>query len=631
MLMPTDGWGWAGDVGHFLALHVEEWLVSMRGHHERLTHAQPSGLQLAVWRSEYDDMRSALATCVKAMPEAGRWGLIFEYELPFEGGRRPDVVALAGSAIVVLEFKSALRFYQAHIDQVEAYARDLSEYHEASHGRRVVPALVMRGVPPLHGRVAATPIVDPSGIDRVLLENALPGEIDLAGWLRAAYAPLPTLVSAARRIFRHEPLPHVRRAMSRGVPATVDLVARLASEAEAARRRMLILVTGVPGAGKTLVGLRSVYEGSDEEGSATFLSGNGPLVEVLQDALSSRVFVRDLHAFIKTYGLQGKIPKQHLIVFDEAQRAWDQGQMARKHGVARSEPELLVEAGERVEDWCVLVGLVGEGQEIHTGEEGGLKQWREAISAGSRKWEVHCPAHVAEHFGALPVETHAELNASLRSHRAVDLHDWVRLLLRGSIEMAVAKGRRAQAEDGYPLYLTRDLDEARDYARARYENEPEKRYGLLTSSHAWRYFAHHGIRSGFLDLQRLKVARWFNADPEDPNSGCALEVPLTEFQCQGLEVDLPIVCWGPDYRWEGGAWRRTAIRRKPPLENPDQILENAYRVLLTRGRDACVIFLPADGELDDTAAVLLAAGVQPLPAPDVITAGAPIVGSCGTA
>jgi hypothetical protein len=356
-------------------------------------------------------------------------------------------------------------------------------------------------------------------------------------------------------------------------------------------------------------------------------------VKVLQDALRSRVFVRDLHAYIKTHGIQGRVPTQHVIVFDEAQRAWDREQMMRKHGIDASEPDLLVRAGESVPNWSVLVGLVGEGQEIHTGEEAGLVQWKDAIATGELDWEVHCPGHIASEFSGLAVVAHPELDltVSLRSHRAEDLHGWVRLLLRGTIDLAPAQAARFHDSETYPMYLTRDLDAAKEYARARYENDPDPRFGLVTSSHAWRYFAKLGIRSGFLDLRTLKVAKWFNAQPDDPLSACSLEIPVTEFQCQGLEVDMPIVCWGPDYRWVDGAWRKTAIRRQPPLDDPEQILENAYRVLLTRGRDGLVIFVPRDEAMDDTADVLLAAGVRPLPAASEIAAGAPIIGSCGIA
>ncbi len=574
-------------------------------------------------------MSDALSACLIAGLDTNSWSIVFEYELPFENGRRPDVVVLAGASIVVIEFKSAPQYYQAHADQVEAYARDILEYHEASRGRNVTPVLVLRDVSAVRGGAGPVRLTDPGGIDGELSANCREGSIDLGLWLRSAYAPLPTLVAAARRIFRHEALPHVRRALSHGVPRTVELVRGISDHCELRAERALVLVTGVPGAGKTLVGLRAVYERSDIEAKATFLSGNGPLVKVLQDALKSRVFVRDLHAFIKTFGIQGKTPSQHLIVFDEAQRAWDRRQMHRKHGIDRSEPDLLIEAAERVPGWSVIVGLVGEGQEIHTGEESGLTQWRDALLGRSETWHVYCPPHVEELFDGLRVDAKSNLvlPVSLRSHRAEDLHEWVRRVLRGGLDMAAQLASRFATDDSYHLYLTRELSDAREYVRIRYADEPDKTYGLMASSHSWRFFEPQGIRHGFRDSQRLNVARWFNASADDPESGCALQVPVTEFQCQGLEVDMPIVCWGTDYAWHGGQWIKKPIQRRPPLDHPDQILENAYRVLLTRGRDGVVIFVPPVAELDETVGALIGSGVEPLPEPSQLPGQRPIAGA----
>ena len=613
-----DGWGWAGTSREFLRTTRDELLESLASHHERAIGMRPSGFQVDVWTREYDAMTDAL----KGKP--ADWGVVFEYELPLEGGRRPDVVVLAGGTVIVIEFKSVLRYYQAHLDQVEDYARDLSEYHEASHGRSVQPILVMRDVPAIAGRRGGTPITDPDGIGPLLEQYASEGPIDLEAWLNSAYVPLPTLIAAARRIFRHETLPHIRRARSIGIPETVELVGQVAADAEQASDRVLVFVTGVPGSGKTLVGLRAVYERSGEE-LATFLSGNGPLVQVLQDALRSRVFVRDLHAFIKTYGLQEKVPAQNIIVFDEAQRAWDARYMERQRGVAASEPELLLRAGERVADWCVLVGLVGEGQEIHSGEESGIPQWAKAAAKGP--WQVVCPPKLAAEFENARVEERLDLTVSLRSRTADELHEWVRRALSGSVSMAARLAQRIHLS-GYHLYVTRDLEAAKAYARVKNEDDPEKRYGLLASSHA-KNLEVYGIRNGYLDQRKLKVAKWFNAPPDDDLSCCTFNMPVTEFQCQGLEIDLPIVCWGSDFRWDGTAWARRPIKRRYPQDNPNQLLENAYRVLLTRGRDGLIVWVPPGDEADPTEHLLLAAGLRPLPTADELQAGEPILGSSG--
>jgi DUF2075 family protein len=610
-------WGWAGTVAEFLATPVERWSASLAEHHLRLMGCDPAGTQVAAWRDEHAAMTSVLRAAIVADPSAQQWGISFEYELPLEGGRRPDVVVLAGRAVVVLEFKSAGRPTVSDLDQVAGYARDLADYHQATHDRTVVPLLVLTGAALGYAETAeGVTVCAPDAITPYLLDASEPGDPAIREWLDSAYEPLPTLVEAARRIFRDEPLPHVKTALSVGIPETVELLGRLVDGAAAEGRRIMAFVTGVPGAGKTLVGLRLVYERSVDHGRATFLSGNGPLVDVLQDALASRVFVRDLHAYIKTHALnqRPKPPNEHVVVFDEAQRAWDKHFMNAKRRVMASEPELLVQIGERMEQWAALVGLVGEGQEIYSGEEGGMEQWAEAVRppSATEDWTVYVPPKLEDVFEGTVVETHErlDLTVSLRTKRAKELHEWVRLVLTGSLALAARQARRIPAA-GYPMYVTRDLEDAKAYARERYVDEPTKRYGLICSSQA-KNLVHHGIDNDFQATKQLKIGRWFNAPSDDPSSCCALSAPATEFQCQGLELDLPIVCWGSDYRYEHARWTLHPKRRKYPLADPEQLLTNTYRVLLTRGREGLVVWVPPDAAMDETETALLAAGLRPL-------------------
>jgi len=619
-------WGWAGSVGSFLGATDEQVLSSLASHHRGLWHTRPAQAQHDAWCGELTILRNALRTAVVAEPAAtDDWSLVLEYELPMEGGRRPDAVVHAGNALVVVEFKSTAIPVQADLDQVSAYTRDLLDYHKASHGRPgwsiLVPCGAAAGLAAMKNNVIITAA---EGLAHYLLDAAAPGRVDLDVWLHSAYEPLPALVEAARRIFRDEPLPHVKSAVRAGVPEAVELLGTIADEAARTGRRVLAFVGGVPGAGKTLVGLRLVHERTKEHGRATFLSGNGPLVQVLQDALQSRVFVRDIHAFIRTYALnqRPKTPSEHVIVFDEAQRAWDSDQMLMKRATPRSEPDLLVNIGERIDGWATLVGLIGDGQEIHVGEESGIEQWSAAALApnATRKWTVHCPSRFAASFpGHDPVVNDAlDLTTTLRSRRAEHLHQWVALTLSGSLALANAQAQRF-ATDDYVLYVTRHLDAAREYAQALYASAPLRRFGLVASAAAKRP-QKYGVDNGFMATSRMNVAKWYNADPDSPLSCCALTQPVTEFGCQGLELDLPIVCWGEDYRWANDAWQLSPPRRKVPLKDPMQVLQNAYRVLLTRGRDGMVIWVPPDRDMDATETALLAAGVRLLP--DVNALGA---------
>jgi hypothetical protein len=616
-----EGFGWAGSVRDLLSLTDAALLRCLDEHHVGLWGALPSGSQSQAWRDELSIMRRALQACALARPDVVLdWGVVFEYELPLEGGRRPDVVVLAGGALIVLEFKSSGLPSQADVDQVTAYARDLSDYHAASHSLKPHALLVMAGAGPGFAQVYEGVVISaPEGLERYLFDAYEDGQVDVVDWVQAPYQPLPSLIEAARRIFQHEPLPHVKRALAAGLPQTVELLGRLIDQAAKEGDRLLAFVTGVPGAGKTLVGLWLVYERSSHTGNAIFLSGNGPLVEVLQDALQSRVFVKDLHAFIRTYGISrtGRVPLEHVLVFDEAQRAWDRDYHLNKRQVNASEPELLVQIGERIPEWSALIGLVGEGQEIHSGEEAGIEQWREAagVPNAAQVWKVHCPPKLVDAFAGLSVETHErlDLNVSLRSRRADRLHDWVRLLLNGSIPLASRQATRIQS-DAYPMYVTRDLDAAKAYVRERFVGEEGKRFGLVASSHA-KQLGSFGVDNGYMATSRMRIAKWYNAPPHDPASSCALTQPVTEFGCQGLELDLPVLCWGEDVRWQSGSWDLSPVRRRYRQDDPRQLLLNTYRVLLTRGRDGLVVWLPPLPALDETENILLASGLKSIPEP----------------
>ena len=417
-------------------------------------------------------------------------------------------------------------------------------------------------------------------------------------------------MSAARRIFQHEPLPHVRRALAARIPETVKLVDDLILEARQEGRRTIGACYWRSWRRENARRTSHCLRALGGESRVHLLVGNGPLVTVLQNALGSSVFVRDLHKFISSYGTSARTPEQNVIVFDEAQRAWDSAYMLKQKGVAASEPELLLRIAGRIEPSATLVGLVGTGQAIYSGEEGGLDLWCSAVESSEDDWEVFGPEALAPYFEGVDFHAHEdlELEVTLRSRQADELHQWVAHLLEGDLAGADAAANEIDMGK-FPIYVTRDLEEARDYARDRYSGEPDPRFGLVASSHA-KNLVVHGVDNSFMATSRMNLAKWFNASPTDPGSCCALLQPVTEFGCQGLELDLPILCWGTDLAWRQNGWHLRPLKRKYPIEDPQELLRNTYRVLMTRGRDGLVIWVPPDPELDETAAALELAGVS---------------------
>lgn len=605
--MPEIPYAWLGDVQTFLGTSEEEIL------RELTRFARETGApQLFAWDRSLAVLRRELATC---LPGAAGFALVLEFELPRSGGRRPDLIVLENGTVLVIEFKNRVEAEPADLDQILGYVRDLEDYHAGSRGRRLVPVLVPIGMDREPFERDGVRVVAPRGLGALIRQLAEAGghrRGDARAWVDAPYEPMPALVQSARLVFERQPLPRIRRAESSRIPETVALIESTLRDARARNNRLLVLVTGVPGAGKTLVGLQVAY--SPNIGTpAVFLSGNGPLVQVLQYALGSKVFVQDMRSFLRQHGdARASLPRERVIVFDEAQRAWDRDRVLAKHQgrFVDSEPGLLVALGDRIPNGAVLVALIGEGQEIHAGEESGIGQWAEAISHRAG-WDVVGPSHLAPPFRDAGVPYREEpllsLTTSLRSHRASDVALWTGLLLEGRLDDARRVAETLQ-KAGFVMRASRSLEELRQYVRDRYEGEPSKRFGLVASS-KFRALADWGVQTARHPY--WYYGQWFEAPPTDPRSGCRLELAVSEFGCQGLELDLPLLCWGPDLVWSGSGWL-TPKGRSRHIRDPRRLRLNAYRVLLTRGRDGVVVFMPPipAPTMDATLDALYQAGFQ---------------------
>jgi hypothetical protein len=596
--------------------------------------------QLAAWDQAIPLLQRECREIVQSYDAARTYTAILEYELPRES-RRPDVVVLENGVVAVLELKGKSSVSQADIDQAHAYARDLKAYHRECADRPVHAVLVPTRADGNPRIVDQVHIVGPEGLDRLLLEFSRAtkaSHLSPDAFLHHdAYQPLPTLVRAARDLFSRQPLPTIKRARAATDPA-VDCITAIAHQAASTSTRRLVLLTGIPGSGKTLVGLRIVHAGFLDDlavpraggrptSPAVFLSGNGPLVQVLQDALKAaggggKVFVRDVKNYVKHYsGRRQAVPPEHLLIFDEAQRAWDAGHVRRKQPAlganARSEPEHFIEFAERIPGWCVVVGLVGGGQEIHAGEEGGLVQWRKAIEEATlpESWTVHAPPALNAIFAGSRVNTRWEealnLDQEIRYHLAPRLSEFVEQLLGNTPSPKTVELAAELQDGGHSQYVTRDLTIAERYARDRYTGAPQMRYGLLASSKD-KLLPRYGVDNTYQTTKRLRVGRWYNAPQDDPESCCSLTTVATEFSAQGLELDLTILAWGSDFARRDGEWSIERSGKTKFAIDPFRLRQNVYRVLLTRGRDGTVVFVLPDPWLDETYHFLLQSGFRTL-------------------
>ena len=597
---------------------------------------QTEDLQKNTWRTEIRILKQQLASFSDGE-------IAFEFTIP-RMGRRVDVVLIIKGIIFLLEFKVGECAYQKSAkNQVMDYALDLKYFHEGSRDRMIVPIIVPTEAEAqenafslMEDGIAQVLCCNRQNIEavvRVVLSQVYAAPLSMEEWLAARYAPTPTIIEAAQALYRNHAVQDIARsdAGAENLTATTAAINRIIDDCKAHHKKAICFVTGVPGAGKTLAGLNIANERHrfSEDEHAVFLSGNGPLVAVLQEALArdraaaygetkkearrkTEAFIQVIHRFRDEAISSDLPPVEKVAIFDEAQRAWNAHElmkfMKRKKGVPdfhQSEPEFLISIMDRHTDWAVIVCLVGGGQEINTGEAG-IAEWLHALRTQYPDWGIHLSDWMtdAEYVGRSGIrgmlgdrdyhtETALHLGVSLRSFRSEKLAGFIKTLLDEDIP--AARALYAELHKTYPIVLTRDLARAKAWVRAKARGS--ERIGLLASSKAKRL---RGVGI-WVNAEREPVA-WFLNEPTSPDSSCFLEVPATEFEVQGLEIDYALLAWDADLRHgvEGFDYFNCRGARWQHIhqEQGQKYLKNAYRVLLTRARQGLVIFVPA-GDLGD--------------------------------
>lgn len=387
---------YSSNIRAFLAENKSNWIEKMKAAFATMLEMPLGEAQIRAWKDCFDVLMEQLPPIAETHPN---FDIVFEYCLPYESGRSPDVLLVSKEQVIVLEFKQNFRVIRADIDQAAAYARDIREYHYESRNCKVSAILVLTHADENTADVDITTgvAIAPRAILASAISRTLAGQntrTDISRWLSSKYEPLPTIVEAARLFVKQEELPNIRRVNSTCIPQAIECLTEISEYAEMNKKHVVAFVTGVPGAGKTFLGLKYVYDicKSSEHVNSVYLSGNGPLVSVLTQALRSSVFVKDLHKVVNQYLSNGAPDfRNNIVVFDEGQRDWDAHQMSAKRNTNKSEPDIMIELCAKRLDWCVLLVLLGEGQEIHDGENSGISQWNTAIEKSDIDWEIVCP------------------------------------------------------------------------------------------------------------------------------------------------------------------------------------------------------------------------------------------------
>jgi hypothetical protein len=559
----------------------------------------------------------------------------FEFSPAFIS-RRSDFLFISKDEVVVFEAKTGVKHtLSAAKRQVVTYARDIFNYLDAgskmlvkscviqTHGSRQDVAPTMFDISePNESTVAVIGSNELASFLRKLTPAQSSDDLSPNKWL---YHPRPSIVDAARLMFSGVEDSDKLKFLSEDeeIENLTNQIVSLIEEAKASRSHQVIAISGVPGAGKTLVGLKLAHEEAIQnvigEGSPPpiYLTGNGPLVSVLTEVLArdlkertgskigearevAQTKIRRVHAITQ----DGFPSATRVVVFDEAQRAWNENHMRRKHSNQnlRSEPEELLLHLEKL-PWAVLICLIGTGQNIHDGEDG-FQSWIAAVKQRNNdsdtRWTMRSAQDgIAGTYGP-QFEYVPELFLSVvrRTNNASGLSSWVDAVLE--LDSGTARKLRQEFEE-FPMVVTRDLDVMKGWLRnTTYFNV--ETIGLVASSRSGR-LPIYGIDPQSSASTDHDWTQWFLDRPPNLNSSIHLEIAASEFKCQGLELDRVGVCWAWDFVPNDGDWLIRKLNRRTgkwQRNNQTEFAINTYRVLLTRARNGLAIWVPQGDHQDST-------------------------------
>lgn len=597
-------------------------------------------LQKNTWNREIEILKRELSQLLDGH-------IIFEYTIPRIGNRVDNIVIYKG-IIFLLEFKVGEKRYPSYaIEQVTDYAFDLSCFHKESHNRLLVPIListkahsVKQEIRISKDNVLETICCNEYEIAKYITEVSLKfiqDEIIPDDWINSLYMPTPTIIEAAQALYLGHNVEDISRndASAKNLNQTTKAINKIIDYSKAHNRKSICFITGVPGTGKTLAGLNIAVERQKiaEDEHAVFLSGNGPLVDVLQEALARddakrnnisrkeasrkvKEFIQIIHHFRDDAISVDTPPVEKVAIFDEAQRAWDEQNLTdfmkkKKHieDFNMSEPEFLISILNRHNDWATIICLIGGGQEINKGESAGIYGWFDSLRNNYPNWDIYVSDKITDdeyskghNFAEMTKNMNVNiiedlhLAVSLRSFRSENVSNFVKALL--DVDIDTAKRLYEQFNNDYPVFVTRNLHKAKLWVRS--QAKGSQRYGLTASSGAKRL-----RKYGIWVQNKIEATNWFLNGKNDVRSSFHLEETATEFDIQGLELDWTIVCWDADLRFENGDFKHLKFvgTKWQNIKSADNILylKNAYRVLLTRARQGFVIFVPTGDETDMTA------------------------------
>jgi hypothetical protein len=605
------------------------------------------------WRRSVDILQKSLDERIPILREAlmaQGCELIRHVILEFDfhrRGLRMDCLLLADGALFVIEFKRS-QIQRADRDQVMNYAVNLLEFHRVTqewcgeNGAIVLPVIVLTegrtssavAWSKLAGHSWPALAYKPLECDRNGLQEALlmglkhrrsSVAVSLIEWMDSPFRPSSSIMDATLSLYGNHDVVAIQEhaAPKAAIDASVKEIREHIDSALKNGKYHIVFLSGAPGSGKTLVGLDIVMRGTNTGGSV-FVTGNAPLVEVLNKALGKSYRTqgqrsetwaptgyRRLDAQFVTAAASFKIVKAHnflgnrgtphhqedgrVLVFDEAQRTYEKGRMVLREKLADHEADLILSAQRKAypNGGSVVVALIGHNQAINSGERG-IVAWLDAADRNGWTFSISDKTlDMAElqdcekwktHKSRVPLQN-GHLHQSMRYYRNAKVEEWVSSVLEGDVSMSQSLAITL-AENKNTIWVTRSLEAARKWAK--FMTVGVQRSGLVASSQA-RRLAAEGL---FVDY-KPDISTWMLAPSSDIRSSNALETVQNQYYIQGLELDYCVVCWDADLRRENETW--TAYKLSGSDWQKDKLIDvakNGYRVLLTRARKGMVVFVP---------------------------------------
>ena len=583
--------------------------------------------------------------------------IIFEYVLS-RVNMRIDVVLLMNDIVYSLEFKNnETMFLESDIDQAGGYGYALKNFYEINRNKYVVPILIATRAPDSECSVASDLGTD--GLFSLFKANVnkmeqyidlirskygsdvIYSEEDFENWINSPFKPNPTIIQSARSIYMNNQIDDFFKfdAGEENLKITELTVEAIVNEARDNKKKIICFVSGVPGAGKTLVGLDLAGKTRNNKDNnlpdAVFFSGNGPLINVLTEALGRdaikqfpekyekkyqavnnvKTFIQDLHAFKQDIiSSKKKNIDENVLIFDEAQRVWDEEQLKKwlikKEADASfyglSEADLLLDVFSKKE-WGVIVALVGLGQDIHTGENG-LGVWFKSLLEKHNEWDIRLSKQIFEqsadnlykYKGLILNNPKVKdcsglyLETCIRTPRARNLSEFAEAVLSNKPEQAKIAISKF---DNYPICITRDLKLAEQFVLR--NTQRKERCGKLCSSNSKILGKYSHC---FDNIDNWHFANWM-LDDFGRDSSNSLIFSASEFNIQGLEIDWSLLGWDMDMYYSNGEWHEQRMLTKKRFEESTEIQKkhilNSYRVLLTRARKGMIIYIPKSSDFED--------------------------------